>query len=118
MVAFIPEPHILLMVEHTVLCARPAPNAAWRAGAWPWPACSTQPMITSSTASGARPARPRVARIAVAPSSAAVTSLKSPRKPPMGVRAALTITTGSDCLFICSLLTESRSPDALRGNMG
>jgi hypothetical protein len=30
--------------------------AAWRAGAWPRPAGSTQPMMTSSTWSGARPA--------------------------------------------------------------
>ncbi|MNE48299.1 hypothetical protein D3C80_1427540 [compost metagenome] len=98
--AFIPEPHILFTVEHTVPWLRPAPSAAWRAGAWPWPACSTQPMITSSTASLARLARSRVARIAAAPNCAAVTSLKSPRKPPMGVRAALTITTGSGCMVI------------------
>ena len=36
---------------------RPALIVACRAGAWPRPAGSTQPMKTSSTASGARPAR-------------------------------------------------------------
>ncbi len=51
MVAFIPEPHILLIVVQPVVKGKPAPSAAWRAGAWPRPAGSTQPMITSSIAS-------------------------------------------------------------------
>ena len=49
---------------------RPAPSAAWRAGAWPWPAGSTQPMITSCTCSGFdASARSTAARMAAAPSS-------------------------------------------------
>ena len=42
--AFMPEPHILLMVTASVDLGRPAPSAAWRAGAWPRPAGRTQPM--------------------------------------------------------------------------
>ncbi|MCY1283957.1 hypothetical protein D9M70_328480 [compost metagenome] len=93
--AFIPEPHILFTVEHTTPCDSPAPSAAWRAGACPWPACSTQPMIASSTVSAGSPARSTAARIAMAPSSAAERPESSPRKPPIGVRAAPTMTTGS-----------------------
>ena len=50
--AFMPEPHILLTVVQPAPSGRPAPSAAWRAGAWPSPAGSTQPMRTSSTLSG------------------------------------------------------------------
>ncbi len=54
MVAFMPEPHTLLTVVAPVASGRPAPRAAWRAGAWPWPAGRTQPISTSSMRSGAR----------------------------------------------------------------
>ena len=50
--AFMPEPHILLMVTAPVETGSPAARAACRAGAWPSPAESTQPKRTSSTASG------------------------------------------------------------------
>jgi hypothetical protein len=53
-------------------------EAAWRAGAWPWPAGSTQPMITSSTCSGLRPARSTAALMATLPSWAQVSEAKSP----------------------------------------
>ena len=46
--AFMPEPHILLTVVQPAASGRPAPRAAWRAGAWPSPAGSTQPIRTSS----------------------------------------------------------------------
>ena len=49
MMAFMPEPHILLMVVVGTPFGMPAPSAAWRAGAWPRPAGSTQPMMTSWT---------------------------------------------------------------------
>src|SRR2546429_89734 len=49
--AFMPEPHILLTVVQPVPSGSPAPSEAWRAGAWPCPAGSTQPMITSLTSS-------------------------------------------------------------------
>ena len=53
--AFMPEPHTLLIVVRRRRRGMSAPIAAWRAGAWPRPAGSTQPMITSSTWSAARP---------------------------------------------------------------
>ena len=37
-IAFIPEAHTLLIVVHGVEIGRPAPRAAWRAGACPKPA--------------------------------------------------------------------------------
>src|SRR5574337_1460878 len=95
MVAFIPEPHTLLMVVQPADSGRPALRAAWRAGAWPMPAGSTQPIRTSSTCSGRRPARSTAAWMATPPSCGAVRLAKSPWKPPMGVRAAETMTTGS-----------------------
>ena len=100
MVAFMPEPHILLTVVQPADSARPPPRAAWRAGAWPWPAGSTQPKMTSSTLSAAMPARSTAALMATAPSWAAVRLVKSPWKPPIGVRAAETMTIGSLALLI------------------
>src|SRR3954454_21557071 len=97
MTAFMPEPHILLMVVVVVDFGRPAPSAAWRPGACPCPAGKTQPKITSSMSSGLVPARSMAERIAAAPSSGAFTSLKSPWKPPIGVRAEPTMTMGSGC---------------------
>jgi hypothetical protein len=35
MVAFMPEPQTLLIVVAPVESGKPAPRAAWRAGAWP-----------------------------------------------------------------------------------
>src|SRR5687768_5765516 len=95
MAAFIPEPHILLMVVHPVPSGSPAPSEAWRAGAWPWPAGRTQPMMTSCTSSGRIFARSTAARMAAAPSSGAAKPLSSPWNAPIGVRAAETMTTGS-----------------------
>ena len=48
MVAFMPEPQTLFTVVAPVASGNFAPRAAWRAGAWPWPAGSTLPMNTSS----------------------------------------------------------------------
>src|SRR5687768_16385039 len=97
--AFIPEPHILFTVVQPVARGRPAPSEAWRAGAWPCAAGSTQPMITSSTSSGRILARSTAARIAAAPSSGAAKLFSSPWKAPIGVRAAETMTIGSGCMF-------------------
>src|SRR5882672_511963 len=108
--AFIPEPHILLTVVQPAASGRPAPSEAWRAGACPCPAGSTQPMITSCTSSGLILARSTAARIAAAPSSGAAKLLSSPWKPPIGVRAAETITIGS------GFMNESfQIPDGLEG---
>ena len=49
MMAFSPEPHTRLIVVALVVSGRPAWSAAWRAGAWPLPACRTWPIRTSST---------------------------------------------------------------------
>src|SRR4029077_20386219 len=77
---------------------RPAPSAAWRAGAWPWPAGNTHPMIASCMSSGLIFARSTAARIAAAPSSGAAKPLSSPWNAPIGVRAAETMTIGSFCM--------------------
>src|SRR5271170_972166 len=97
--AFIPEPHILLIVVQPAPSGRPAPSDAWRAGACPCPAGRTQPMRISSTLSAPTPARSTAAEIARAPRAGAVTSLRSPRKPPIGVRAAPTMTMASDVVM-------------------
>src|SRR3954471_16927620 len=96
--AFIPEPHILFTVVHPAASGSPAPSDAWRAGAWPWPAGSTQPMITSWTSSGRMRARSTAARIAAAPSSGAAKPLSSPWNAPIGVRERPTMTMGSFCM--------------------
>jgi hypothetical protein len=88
-----PEPHTLFTVTHGTLCGSPAASAACRAGACPTPAGSTIPMWTSPTSPGATPARSIAARIAVAPSFGAGTDDSDPKKLPMAVRAAPTITT-------------------------
>src|SRR5882672_1604611 len=93
--AFMPEPHILLTVVQPVPSGSPAPSDAWRAGAWPWPAGSTQPMMTSLTSSAPILARSTAARIAAAPSSGAAKPFSSPWNAPIGVRAAETMTIGS-----------------------
>src|SRR5690348_11707506 len=90
--AFMPEPHILFTVVAGVVFCRPALIAAWRAGACPWPACRTQPKITSSTSEGFTPACSTAALMAVAPSSEAETLLNLPCMAPMGVRLAPTMT--------------------------
>src|SRR5882757_4693281 len=95
MMALRPLPHILLMVVQAVDSASPAPNAAWRAGAWPWPAISTLPMMTSSISSALRPARSTVALIATLPSWLADREENTPSMPPMGVRATEAMTMGS-----------------------
>src|SRR5208337_378333 len=65
----------------------------------PCPAGRTQPIRTSWTLSATTPARSTAAEIARAPSAGAETSLKSPRKPPIGVRAAPTMTIASPALM-------------------
>src|SRR3954467_5769051 len=108
--AFMPEPHILFTVVQPAASGRPAPSDAWRAGAWPRPAGSTQPMITSCTSSGRSFARSTAARMAAAPSSGAAKLFSSPWKAPIGVRAAATMTIGS------GIMEQSfQVPDGLDG---
>jgi hypothetical protein len=77
-----PEPQTLLIVVAPVACGRPAAIAAWRAGAWPRPAGSTQPMITSDTASAGTPDCSSAALIAVAPRVGAGTPVNWPSSAP------------------------------------
>src|SRR5690606_13438294 len=99
MIAFMPEPQTLLMVVQPAEAGRPAFNAAWRAGAWPRPAGSTQPMITSSTWSAATPACSSAPVMTAEPRAGVGTPVNWPRKEPMAVRLAPTMTT--------SLMTDS-----------
>ena len=82
-----PEPHILLTVVQGTVLGTPAPMEACRAGAWPWPAGSTQPISTSLTSSGFTPARSMAALMAALPSCGAVSGASTPWKLPMAVRA-------------------------------
>src|SRR3954447_18165240 len=95
MVAFMPEPQTLLMVVAPVASGSFAPRAACRAGAWPWPAGSTQPMNTSSIRSGVSFARSTAAPITWLPRLWALNGERSPWNLPSGVLAAETMTTGS-----------------------
>ena len=92
MIAFMPEPQTLLMVVQPVDFGRPAASEAWRAGAWPRLAGSTQPMITSETSATGTPACSTAALIAVAPRVVVGTPVNWPRKEPMAVRLAPTMT--------------------------
>src|SRR5207342_700795 len=91
--AFMPDPQTLLIVVQPADAGMPAASDACRAGAWPRPAGSTQPMITSSTWSAARPACASAPRIAVSPRAVVGTPVNWPRKEPMAVRLAPTMTT-------------------------
>ena len=93
MVVFMPLPQTLLTVVAPMDGGSPALMAAWRAGDWPAPACSTWPMSTSSTSVGWMPDRSTAARMAMAPRSVAGRVDTRPSKRPMGVRAAERITT-------------------------
>src|SRR5207302_1893947 len=81
-----PEPQTLLTVVAPVASGKPSPRAACRAGDWPWPAGSTQPMKASSTRSGESFARSSAALITCEPSFVAESPDSSPRKRPSGVR--------------------------------
>jgi hypothetical protein len=78
MTARMAEPHILFTVLLGVLVGKPAPKAAWRAGAWPMPADRTQPMITSSISEAFTPESATAALMATAPSSGALNVAKAP----------------------------------------
>src|SRR6185437_1533568 len=91
MIAFRPEPQTRFIVVAEVVAGSPAFSAAWRAGAWPTPACRTSPISTSSIgASPGRPERSTAARIATPPSTGAEVVDNAPPNRPIGVRAALT----------------------------
>src|SRR5579863_110987 len=100
MVAFMPEPQTLLTVVQGTDFGTLAPREAWRAGAWPRPAGSTQPMITSLICSRWMPVSASAASIAAEPSWVALTWANWPWNEPMAVRRAATMTTGSDIMWL------------------
>src|ERR1700736_3867250 len=111
--AFSPEPHILLMVVAGTLKGTPASSAAWRAGAWPRPAGSTHPMMTSCTSAPLTPALSSAALMAALPSCTAVRGESAPRNAPMGVRLADTMTTSEADIwasFPADLSARQRTP--------
>src|ERR1700754_1860398 len=91
--AFMPEPQTLLMVVQPVPTGRPAASEAWRAGACPRLAGSTQPMITSLTSVAGICDCSSAARIAVAPKVGVGPPVIWPRKEPIAVRRAPAMTT-------------------------
>src|SRR5258708_23959025 len=95
-VADMREPQTLLMVVAPAASGSVAPRAACRAGAWPCPAGSTHPMNTSSMRSGESFARSTAAPMTWEPSWWALNGESSPWNRPSGVRAAETMTIGSD----------------------
>ena len=78
MVAFIPDPHTLLIVVAPHESGSPPRRAACRAGACLTPALTTLPTMTSSTASASIPLRSTAARSACAPSAGALIDFSSP----------------------------------------
>src|SRR5260221_4290514 len=106
MVAFMPEPQTLLMVVAAAESGSLARRAPCRAGACPCPAGSTQPMNPSSTRSGDNFARSSAAPMTWEPSLWALKDERSPMNLPSGVRAAETMTTGSEVADMAVLLFE------------
>src|SRR5580704_11708286 len=100
MMARMAEPHILLTVVAGTPGGMPAPSAAWRAGAWPTPADSTQPMMISSTSPAGTPESASAALTATDPSCGPVTPAKTPWKAPTGVRRADRMTMGSELMSV------------------
>src|SRR6185437_2944836 len=108
--AFMPEPHILLIVVAGTSNGTPAKTAAWRAGAWPRPAGNTQPITVSSMSAAGIPERLTASPIAAAPSWGAASAESSPWKPPMGVRAPASMTISCTAMSLDSLgLSLSRN---------
>ena len=95
-VAFMPDPQTLLMVVAPVASGSFAPRAACRAGAWPCPAGSTQPMNTSSIRSGDKFGPLERGADHMGTKLVGVNDERSPMNRPSGVRAAETMTTGSE----------------------
>jgi hypothetical protein len=92
MMVFMPEPHTLLSVVAPTDSGMPAAIAAWRAGAWPRLAGSTQPIRTSETSLAGTPDCSSAAAMAAAPRVGVGTPLNWPRNEPMAVRLAAAMT--------------------------
>src|SRR5216117_917758 len=100
MTAFMPEPQTLLMVVQGSEVGKPAASTAWRAGALPTPAGSTQPRIASLKSSPFTADCSTAAAIAAAASCGEVNDLNWPWKAPIGVRLAAAMTIGPEMLLI------------------
>src|SRR5512143_227546 len=92
MIAFMPDPQTLLIVVQPTDFGMPAASDAWRAGAWPRLAGSTQPMMTSETSAPATPDCSSAALIAVAPSVVVGTPVNWPSIEPNAMRLAPAMT--------------------------
>ena len=88
-----PEEHTLFIVVQGTESGIPAFIAACLAGAWPTPAWTTWPNKTSFTICGDRLILFNEPDIATAPKSTAETFDNEPKKLPIGVLTALTMTT-------------------------
>src|SRR6185436_4303092 len=109
MIAFMPDPHTLLIVVQPTDFGMPAASEAWRAGAWPRLAGSTQPMMTSETSAPATPDCSSAALIAVAPSVVVGTPVNWPSMEPIAVRLAPAMTMELDMKF--SILGSATRPE-------
>ena len=89
---FRPEPHILFTVKHSTELGSPALIAACLAGACPCPADKTLPIITSCIAFGSIPVSSSIDFITIPPNSGAEIEDRLPRKEPIGVLLAETMT--------------------------
>src|SRR5574337_1857677 len=114
MVAFMPEPHILVRVVDGTAGDRPAPSTAWRAGACFRPAYRQQPRMASSMSAAWLPMSASTPAMAALPSCGAVTGANCPWKAPMGVRRAATMTMGS--VMKCSFLFGAHADGAVDAN--
>src|SRR6266850_3629032 len=90
--AFNPEPQTLLIVIAATRASHPPLSAAWRAGFWPRPACTTLPRIASSICLAPIPARRAASATTLPPSSGAENPARPPWNFPTGVRTADKIT--------------------------
>ena len=100
--ARMPDAHTLLIVSEETSFGIPALICAWREGICPWPACSTWPITTCWTCSGATSARSSAAPMAMPPSSVASREDRPPPSLPTGVRALPRITVRACELILVS----------------
>src|SRR5467141_75258 len=113
--ACMPEEQKRLTVMPAVVTGSPARSAAWRAMFWPVaPSGSAQPMTTSSTSPGSRPARLTACAMTWPPTAAPCVLLKAPRYArPIGVRAVETMTASAMGLSLCASDDEDIIPGAM-----
>ena len=114
--AFKPEPQTLLMVIAATRGSSPPRSAACRAGFCPSPACTTLPMMTSSTCLGSIPARRTTSATTFAPSSVAGSGESPPMNFPIAVRTALSMTGCCMSVLLTSLFSSTIGAERLARN--